>query len=134
MLEIDETTRQAVNSAIDEFLSLAEAKKDIRMTSGALVKVSNKIRAMAELKETPDNRLVSFLIQYFITDVTRRLEGEDEEWFELNKELLDQCLQHMKNLMTSLKSSFESKSFEKAIDAIKMFFFAYWHTTLGLVS
>ena len=132
MLEIDETTLQAINSAIDEFISLAEAKKDIRLTSGAVAKISNKIRAMAELKETPDNRFISFLIQYLFRHLLVHFEGEDEEWFELNKETLDQCLQHLKNLMTSLKSSFTSKSFEKAIDAIKMYFFAYWQTTLAL--
>lgn len=132
MLEIDETTLQAINAAIDKFLSLAEAKKDIRLMSGTLSSVGNKIRAMAELKETPDNRFVAFLTQFLISDIFKRLEGQDEEWFELNKELLDQCLQHTKNFMTGLKSSINSKSFDKVIDTIKMFFFAYWHTVLAL--
>ena len=134
MLEVDETTLKAVTSAIDEVLSLIEAKKDIRIVIAILPKVSNRIRAMAEIRETPDNRFASYIISHFLRDVQLRFVDQDEDWYQLNKEHVDQCLLHLKNLLNGLKTSFNSKSFEKAIDVIKMFFFAYWETTLAMTS
>ena len=132
MLEIDEPTLEAITSAIDELLSLAEEKKDLRIVSASLAKVGNKIRAMAEIRDTPDNRFVAFIVQAFFSDMIRRFEDKDEEWYQFNKELADQCLLQAKNLLTGLKSSLSSKSFEKTIDVIKIFFFAYWQTTLAM--
>lgn len=132
MLEVDETTLEAITSAIDEGLSLIEAKKDIRIVTAMFPKVSNRIRAMAEIRETPDNRFVSFLITYFLRDVRIRFEDQDEDWYRLNKESIDQCMLQLKNFLTGLKTSFHSKSFEKTMDIIKMFFFAYYQTTFLL--
>ena len=132
MLEIDDLTLKTITSTIDELLSIAEEKKDLRIVSASLTKVANKIRAMAEIRETPDNRFVAFIVQYFFYDIARRFEERDDEWYQFNKELVDQCLLQIKNFLTGLKSSLNAKSFEKTIDVIKIFFFAYWQTTLAM--
>ena len=132
MLEIDETTLNAINSAIDEILSLVAEKKDIRIITARLPKVSNTIRAAAEIRETPDNRFISYIVNHFLLDIRYRFENQKEEWFRLNKEVIDASVLQLKNLLIGLKSSLNNKSFEKTIDVIKMFVFAYWQTVLAL--
>ena len=132
LLEVDETTLKVISSSIDEALSLIEGNKDIRIISARLPKVANTIRAMAEINDTPDNRFAQFLVTHFLYDFSLRFASKEEEWYKLNKESVDQCILHLKNLLTGLQSSFNSKSFEKTIDTIKMFFFAYYQATSGL--
>lgn len=134
MLEVDKTALEAITSAIDEAVSLIEERKDIRIVSAMLPRVSNRIRAMAELRDTPDNRFVAFLVQFFATDIGYRFEEQDEEWYRLNKEAVDQCLVQLKNLLTGLKSGLNAKSFEKTVDALKMFYFAYYQTALSMTA
>ena len=130
MLQADEATLATIITTIDETIKTINEKRDIRLISSMLTKFGNKIRAMAEIKETPNNRFVAYLVQDMFNDIRTRFQGREEEWYELNKETTAECVTHLKNLLTSLKSSIQAKSFEKTVDAMKMFFFAYWQIIL----
>ena len=132
MLEIDEGTLESINASIDEALSIIEEKNDIRLAAPYLRKVANKIRAMAEIRETPDNRFVAYITQSFLMRLTLAFEEEEEEWFKLNKDLLSQMLSQVKALCLGLKKSLNSKEFESTIDILKIFFFANWQLTMRL--
>ena len=119
MLEIDDASSKAISSSIDEALKLIDEKKDIRIIVSSVGKVYNKIRGWSELTETPDNGFVSFVFMMIIATIGGALEGKEEEWFELNKELTAECLGHVKNLLKGIKASLTSKSFDEAVTALK---------------
>ena len=121
-------------SAIDDVVSLIQEEKDIRMISAMLPKVSNKFRAVAEMTDTPDNRFTSFLLHLVNQLVATYFEGESKDWYELNKEAISECTAQLKNYLTGLRDALTSKSFEKTIDVIKMFHFAFYQITLLLAT
>lgn len=126
MLEIDETTLKAITSTIDETIKAVDEKKDIRIVSNSLGNVGNKIRALAEIRETPDNLLFSLTFHFLSGFLMNTFGDQEEEWYELNKELCDDSLSKIRILLSGMKSSLEAKSFEKAIDVFKASFFALW--------
>lgn len=119
MLEIDELSLNAITSAIDETIQLIEENKDIRIVASSLGNVSNKIRAMSEIKETPDNEFVSFIFTVLSFNISESFKDKEEEWFELNKELCNQCVNHVKNLLQGMKKSLMAKNFEETMDVFK---------------
>lgn len=123
MLEIDEISLKAITSAIDETIKLIDEKKDIRLVTSFMGNVSNKIRATSEIRETPENGFVSLVFSVLSTSISENLKAKDEEWFELNKELCNQCSDQIRNFLRGMKSSFESKSFEEATNVLKTFAF-----------
>jgi hypothetical protein len=124
LLEIDEPSLKAIISAIDETLSLINEKKDIRIVASSLLNVGNKVRAMSEIKETPDNGFVSYVFFVLAGTISAAVRNQEDEWFELNKELCSQCLDHIKNLLQGMKTGLSSKSFEETISALKTSVFA----------
>jgi hypothetical protein len=119
MLEIDEVSLNAINSSIDEAMKLINEKKDIRIVSSMVSKVGNKIRAMYELRETPDNAFVSFVFSLISGTVVHAFEDKEDKWFAINKDLCDECLHSLKNLLQGIKVSFKSKNFEEAVTVLK---------------
>lgn len=126
MLEMDEATLKSINSSIDEAIRISNEKKDIRKTLASLGNVTNKVRAMAELREIPDNRFVSVVLNILYGTVAAMFGERDEEWFESNKDLCDNCLTQTKILLNGLKSGIGKKSFEETVNVLKAFLFAAW--------
>lgn len=117
---------KAIFSTIDETTKIANEKKDIRIVISALGNVSDKIRAMSEIRDTPDNRFVSLVFYVLVGLVTTTFEGQEEAWYVLNRELSDQCRSQIIILLNGMRSSLEAKNFEKAIDVLKTSCFALY--------
>ncbi|RLI19382.1 hypothetical protein DRO47_06405 [Candidatus Bathyarchaeota archaeon] len=134
MLEVNDEALRMINSSIDEVLTMINESEDIRKIIASLPKIGHKIRAMAEIKDTPDNRFLSFIIGFLIATCRAYLEDKEMSWYELNKETLAECTIALKNFLTNLKSAINEKSFEKAIDAAKMFYYEFYQKTLSFTA
>lgn len=127
MLEIDEVSRKAIQVSIEETLKLIEEKKDIRIVTSSLATTANKIRAMAELRETPDNEFLSFVFTIMVSTVSEAFKGRDQEWFKANRDICDQCQRVIEKLLQGMKSVLKSKDFGEAADLLKISWFSLSH-------
>jgi uncharacterized phage-like protein YoqJ len=127
LLEIDEVSCKAIQGSIEETLKLIEEKKDIRIVTSSLGTTANKIRAMAELRETPDNEFVSLVFTVFVSTASEAFKDKDQEWLKANRDVCDQCQSIIEKLLQGMKSVLKSKDFIETVDVLKISWFSLSH-------
>jgi hypothetical protein len=127
LLEIDEVSRKAISASIVEVFKLLDEKKDIRIVLSSLGTTANKIRAMAELLETPDNEFLSFVFTVIVSMVGERFKEKDQEWFDANKDICDECKSIITKFLQGITHALESSDFQEAVNVLKTSWFSLSH-------
>jgi len=117
-LETTEEMTKKVAETISSVLKSLETKEDIRKTMPLLGEVVEKIRAVSEIYETPENIFVSYLVWAQISSFTN-FDGLPDEWYKLNADAIDKLRELMKAFFENIKDGFEKKNTDFIVEYIK---------------
>lgn len=117
-LQATEDMIKKVTESVYAVLKSLESEGDLRKTLPLLSDVSDRLRAIAEIYDTPENEFISYLIW----DQVRYLgqfEGLPDEWYKLNAEAIVRLKLLMKTFFQNLKNDCEKKDADKIVEHVK---------------
>lgn len=122
-----------INKCADDILENIVSDNDVRKAITYIPEYVQKVRAVAELYDTEENRFTSWIV-WNIFSTVQQLDGHTDEWYKDNKEHLDKIKNEMKEYVKNLKEGFSKEDFNIIIESSKKFFFILYGLGAKLTS